>query len=148
AILEAGEPDRGDRLLDRRARLAVDAPEQAGAAPKPHRHHVVDVDRKRAVDLRGLRQVGDVLRRQTATLATACERLEHADDALEQRRLAGTVGTDHRDQRAGLDRAVEMMHGRMALVTERDVAELQSCAHAVTAIIAQKTAPQSSAIST
>ena len=33
AVLEAGEADRRERLLDRRARLAVDAAEQTGAMP-------------------------------------------------------------------------------------------------------------------
>jgi hypothetical protein len=85
AILEAGEADGGDRLLDRGARGAVDTAEGTGAPPQPHRHHVVDVDRKGAVDLGRLRQVGDVLRVEIAALDAARQRLEHADDALEQR---------------------------------------------------------------
>src|SRR5262249_55008572 len=105
---------------------------QAGMAPQPHGHHVVDVDRKRAVDLGRLRQVGDVLRAQAATLDAAGERLEHTDDALEQRRLAGPIRADHRDQRSGLDRAIEMVHGRMPLVAERNVAELQRRGHRLT----------------
>ena len=59
--------------LDRRARLAVDAAEQAGAVPQPHRHHVVDVDRERTVDLGRLRQIGDVLRLEAAALDAASE---------------------------------------------------------------------------
>ena len=57
------------------------------------------------------------------------ERLEHADHALEQRRLAGAVGADHRGQRAALDRAVEMMHRRVAVIAEREIAELQLRGH-------------------
>ncbi len=124
-LLEAGEADRRERLLDRVAHLAADAAEQAGAAPQPHRHHVVDVDRKAAVDLGDLRQIGDVLRLQPPRVDRAGERLEHPDHALEQRRLAGAVRPDHRHQRAGCDRAVEMMHGRMAVVAERQIAKLQ-----------------------
>ena len=132
AALEAGEADGGDRLLDRCARLAVDAAEQAGAAPQPHRHHVVDVDRERAVDLGGLRQIGDILGAEPVALDAAGERLDRADDALEQRRLAGTVRTDDRHQRAGLDGAVEMMHRRMTIIAEREIAEVQCRGHEFT----------------
>jgi hypothetical protein len=61
AILEAGEPDGGDRLLDPVPRRAIEAAEQPGPPPQPHRHHVVDIDREGAVDLGGLRQIGDIL---------------------------------------------------------------------------------------
>ena len=89
----------------RGALRAADAAEQAATPPQPHRHHVVDIDRERAVDLGGLRQIGDVARAETAALDAARQRLDDADDALEQRRLAGTVRTDDRDQRTGFDRA-------------------------------------------
>ena len=129
-------------LSMRVAVLGPDAAEQAFAAPQPHRHHVVDVDREAAVDLGDLRQVGDVLRRQPAAVDAAGQRLDDADHALEQRRLAGAVRADHRHQRAGLDRAVEMMHGRMPVVAQREIAELQLRGHR----IAQNAASQISAI--
>ena len=75
AVLEAGEADGGDRLLHRVAVLAADAAEQAFAAPQPDRHHVVDADREAAVDIRDLRQVGDVLRRDAVALDAPGERL-------------------------------------------------------------------------
>ena len=58
------------------------------------------------------------------------QRLQNADDAAKQRRLAGAVRADHREQRAGGDLAVEMMHRRMPVIAERDVAELQLRGHA------------------
>ena len=79
---------------------------------------------KVAVDLGDLRQVGDVLRPHAVALDAAGQRLDDADDALEQGRLAGAVRSDHGGQRAGSHRAVEMMHGRMAVIAERQIAEL------------------------
>jgi hypothetical protein len=129
AILEAGESDGGDCLLDPCPGRAIKAAEQAGPPPQPHRHHVVDIDRECAVDLGGLRQVSDILCGKIAALDAARQRLDQADDAFEQRRLACSVRTDDRDQRAGFDRAVEMMHGRMPVIAEREVAELQRRRH-------------------
>ena len=82
--------------------LAADAAEQAGAAPQAHRHHVVDVDREGAVDLGGLRQVGDVLRRPApprsmrpaSGLITPTMPLNSVD-------LPAPFGPDHGHQRAG-----------------------------------------------
>ena len=106
-------------------------PNIAGPAPQSHRHHVVEVDRERPVDLGGLRQIGDVLRPHAAELDAAGERLDRADDALEQGRLAGAVRADHRDQRTGIDRAVEMMHGRVPVVAQRQIAEFQRGGHVI-----------------
>ena len=52
------------------------------------------------------------------------ERLQDAGEPAKQRRLAGAVRTDHRQQRAGGDLAIEVMHRRMPVVAQRDVAEL------------------------
>src|SRR5262249_33304161 len=67
-----------------------------------------------------------------------------ADDAFEQGRLAGAVRPHDRQQRALVDLAVEVMHGRVTLVPEREIRESQCRAHE----IAQCTAAHSSAIST
>ena len=42
----------------------------------------------------------------------------------EQRRLAGAVRTDYGQQRAGGDLAIEVVHRRVPVVAERDIAEL------------------------
>src|SRR5262249_6498031 len=67
-------------------------------------------------------------------------------DALEQRRLARSVRADDRDQRAGLDRAVEVVHRRMAVIAEREVAKLQRGGHRLTSSSPRRrrsTAPRS-----
>ena len=71
AILEAGESDRGDRLLDPVPRRAIEAAEQPGPPPQPHGHHVVDIDREGAVDLGRLRQIGDISAGTTALVRPA-----------------------------------------------------------------------------
>src|SRR5207253_4970366 len=60
----------------------------------------------------------------------AGQRLEDARDAAEQRRLAGTVRADHSEQAACGNLAIEMMHGRVAVIAQRDVAELDLGGHA------------------
>src|SRR5262249_6850369 len=84
---------------------------------------------KRAVDLGLLRQIGDVARAQPAQVDPAGERRQDADDAFEQGRLAGAIRTDDGHERATLDRAVEVVHGRMTVVAERQIAELKLRAH-------------------
>jgi hypothetical protein len=75
-----------------------------------------------------------------------------------QRRLAGAVRPDHRQQRAGGDLAIEVMHRRMPVVAQRDVAKLDLrfgldlrldlglCRHAH--LIATSTTTQSPALTT
>src|SRR3954451_17920471 len=72
----------------------------------------------------------------------AVERLEDADDATQQRRLAGAVRADHGDQRAGRDLAAEVVHRRMPVIAECDVVEVHG-RHGY--LIASKTTPQSTA---
>jgi hypothetical protein len=129
AILEAGEADGGDSFVHPVTPALVDAAEQAGVVPQAHRHHVEDVDRKTAVDLGRLRQIGDIAGGELAALDAPGERLDHADDALEQGRLAGAVRADHRHQRTGVHGAIEMMHRRVAVVAKRQVVEAQRCGH-------------------
>ena len=113
--------------------LAADAAEQAGALPQPHRHHVVDVDREAAVDLGGLRQIGDVLRLETPSrsmrpasgLSTPTMPLNSVD-------LPAPFGPTTAISAPVCDGAVEMMHGRMAVVAEREIAELQLRGHRLT----------------
>src|SRR3984957_20902859 len=125
---------------------AGDAAEGAFAAPQPHRHHVVDVDRKRAVDLGRLRQVGDVAGGKPTALDTAGEWLERADDRLEQRRLAGAVRSDDGGQRALLHHAVKVMHGRVPVVAEGKIVESERAPCGRSHRVAHSTATQINAI--
>jgi len=52
---EAGEADGGDGSMDLVALLAADPAEQAGLAPESHGDKVVDMNRKRTLDVRRLR---------------------------------------------------------------------------------------------
>ena len=75
---------------------------------------------KAAVDLGALRQIGDGAGRARDG---AAERLQHAHDALHQRRLARAVRPDDRRQRAAVEGAVEMVHRRMPVIAERQIVE-------------------------
>ena len=126
-------PTARDGVADFLLRILADAAEESGLPPQPHRHHVVDIDREGAIDLGGLRQIRDLMRIDAGAGNFARQRLERADHALEQGRLAGAVRADHGDQRAVFDLAAEMMHGRMAVIAEREIAELQLRVHAASA---------------
>ena len=59
------------------------------------------------------------------------------------------VGADHCHQRAGIDRAVEVMHRRVAVIAKGEIVETQRCRHcAQLPDIAQNTAAQITAITT
>ena len=123
-LLEAVEADRRQRLRYRRAVLVGEASEQPALRPQAERNQIDDARRKGAVDFGLLRQIGD------AGVAYVDDgsghRLQHADDALHQGRFARTVGADDGGQRAGRDRPAQMMHGRMAVVAERQIFEDQA----------------------
>jgi len=87
-------------------------------------------DREAAVDVRCLRQIGDIANVEAATRDRARERLEDAGNAAQQGRFAGAVRTDHSKQRAGSYLARKMMHCRMAVIAERDVLECELRRHA------------------
>jgi len=65
-------------------------------------------------------------------------------DAPKQRRLAGAVRPDHRQQRAGGNLAIKVMHRRMAVIAQRDIAKLQLRRHAH--LIASQTTAHSAAL--
>ena len=125
APLEPGQPDRCNGRFDGMMILSRDAAQHPAAAPQSHCHHVVNADRKRTVDIGHLRQVGDAAAIDFITLDRARERLERAGDCLEQGRLAGAVGADHREQRAVIHDSVEMMHRRMAVIAQREILQSQ-----------------------
>src|SRR5262249_53685817 len=123
AVLEPVEADGGERLGDAVALTPAHAAEEAGLAPQPGADEVEHRNRKAAVDVDALRQVGDVPVVEAAEIDRAGQRLQNAGEPAKQRRLAGAVGADHGEQRAGSDLAREVMHGRMPLIAERDVAQ-------------------------
>ena len=120
---EIDQPDRGQRAGDLVVAARIEAAPGADLAPQPHRHAVEHRDREAAVDLDLLRQIGDVRFVEAVAVEAAAERLELADDALEQGRLAGAVRADDGEQRAALDLAGDVMHGGMPVIAERQVVE-------------------------
>ena len=126
--------------------LRVGVPKAAkGAAPAPQAHggEVEDIDGEGAVDLGDLRQVRNVARVEAKALDRAAERRERAGDALGERRFAGPVRPDDGDEAARVNLEVEVMHRRVPVVAERQVAAGQRQAHRS----AQTTPPQIAATS-
>ncbi len=52
-------------------------------------------------------------------------RRQQSGDGLDQRRLAGTVGTDQRDDLAGAHRQIDVLHYRSAVVSGAEAAHLK-----------------------
>src|SRR4029450_12557122 len=80
-VLETVEADGGDRAENLCACHLADAAEQAGVAPQAGADEIEHRDRKTAVDLRALRQIGDVAAVEAAEMDAAVERPEDTDDA-------------------------------------------------------------------
>ena len=121
AVFESVEADGGERMRDLVPRSLADAAEKADRAPQAGADEIEHRDRKAAIDIGGLRQIGDILDVEPAEMDRSRQRLENAGESAKQRRLAGAVRPDHRQQRAGGDLAVEVMHRRMPVIAERDV---------------------------
>ena len=120
--------------------------EAADLPPEAHRHEVGDYDREGPVDVRLLRQVGDVVPRDLAEGDPSFERAERAGHPLQHRGLAGSVGSDDGRQAALVDLAVQAMHGRLPVVAEAQVLKLEGVGHGPPGVdVAQKNAPQSAA---
>src|SRR5439155_12682341 len=130
AVLKTGETDRRQRLSNPVALRLAHAAEKAGRAPEASTDEIEHRDRKAAVDIDRLRQIGDVPEFEAAERNRSRQRFEDAGDAAEQCRLAGAVRTDHGEQAACGNLAIEMMHRRVAVIAESDVAELQLGCHA------------------
>ena len=114
-----------DNALEIDARSSsVNRPSRPRRGQTPSDDEIDDARGKRAVELGLLRQIGDACSRRVDDLAV--HRLQHAGDALHERRLAGAIGADHRRQRPGRDRAGEMMDGGMPAVSQRQIVEGQT----------------------
>src|SRR5262249_53078534 len=80
-------------------------------------------DWKAAVDLGLLRQIGDLRAPHRTQFDPSGQRSQESDDSLQQRGLAGAVGTDDRGQRARPEAAAQMMDRRMAVIAQREIIE-------------------------
>ena len=80
AILETVEADGGERVRNLVARGLAHAAEETGRAPQPGADEIEHRDRKAAVDIGGLRQIGDIPGVEAAGHDRARQRLEDADE--------------------------------------------------------------------
>ena len=128
-----------------RARCAARSPEEAAdLAPQPHRHQVDDRDRERPVNVRLLRQVGDIVPRAGSKADLPGKWAQDTRHPFEQRRLARTVGPHDGGQAAVGDLAFESMHGRMPVIAEGQILERQGVGHGFPRVdVAQKNMAQS-----
>src|SRR6185312_12128919 len=96
----------------------------------------------------GLRQIGDIPDIEAAQINRSGKRLEDTGEPAKQRRLAGAVRSNHGQQRAGGNLAVEVMHSRVPVIAQCDVVEFDLRRHAyliATSTTAQRPALTSSA---
>jgi len=131
--LEARKADGRDRGVHPGAVGTPDAAENTAPMPQAHRDEIVQIDGERAVHLGGLRQISEIAVLDALERYTARKRLDETRDPLEQRRLAGAVRADDGDQFPLPDGAIEVMDGRMPVVTERQVAKNERVRHAIRA---------------
>src|SRR5205823_1451999 len=78
--------------------------------------------------------IRNVLRREAVAFDATGKWFERAHNAFEQRRLARPVWADDCDQGAGLDSPVKMMHRRMSVIAQCQIAEVQGASHHPTPI--------------
>ena len=123
ALLEARQPHGLQGLGRGRAHRRADAAEDADPAPVAKLDHVEDRDRKAAIDVGLLRQVGDLGAPDRAEIDAAGERPQQPDDGLQQRGLAGTVGADDGGERARAEAAADVMDRGMAVIAEGEIIE-------------------------
>ena len=129
-VLKALEADDAQSFANLRLLMLADIAVKSLAAPKSSADEVEHRNRKAAVDVDGLRHIGDVARIETMKVDLSCEWLENTDNAPQQRGFPGAIRTNNGKERALRDLAAKMMHGRMAVVTERQILKLNLCAHA------------------
>lgn len=115
--VETRQPDRAQGRSDRLPVCGAVAAQQAPLLPQAEGHEILHPRRKAAVEFRQLRQIGDSeARRDPADPAHGPEQAGHA---LDQRRLAGSVGPHNGGQTAACDDPVQVMDRGMAVITHR-----------------------------
>jgi len=99
---------------------AGDGAEETDLAPEPERDGVDDGDGEAAVDLRELRQIGDVA---GGTVDAAFARNDEARNRFQQRRLARAVRAHDGGEAAGGEVAAQMMDGGHAVIGDGQVGD-------------------------
>src|SRR5215212_5291997 len=124
---ESIEAHRRERIADLLAVLAVEPAEHAALRPKPQRNDVAYLRREMPIDFRMLRQICHPA--AGMVLDPSRHRLDHPDDALEQGGFPRPIWADHGGERPMRQSPLQMMHGRVIVIAERQIVELQACAH-------------------
>ena len=120
------EPVESDGRESSSARASRDRPTARNKPISPHSPRqstsITVIGKLRSISCL-LRQVSDVAATESRDPDIAVQRLQRADDAFQQRRLAGAIGSDDRGQRPFQERAIQVMDGRMPIVAEREVGQ-------------------------
>ena len=144
SALEPGESDRRNGLVDPRTMRGTQSEEAADLAPQPHRYQIDDRDRERPVNVRLLRQVGDIAPRAGSEADVPGKWTQDTRHPFQQRRLARAVGPHDGGQAAVGDLAVELMHRRMPVIAQGQILECQRVGHGAPGVdVAQKNMAQS-----
>jgi hypothetical protein len=123
----AGHPDLRERVPNGPVVVGPGAGKQSEAGVPAHHGHVAHSDGEIPVDQLGLRDVRDTTRLLTGRvpehLDPSAPRLEEPGDDLEQRALSGAVRAHDGEERAGLDREVDLLERRAVAIAGRDIGE-------------------------
>ena len=123
ALLKAGESDRLERFGDAGALAGVEGAEEADARHRAHGDEVPHIDRKGAIDVDDLRQIGDVAGRPAAPVDAPAERRQKPGERLEQGRFASAIRTADGETCARRDLALEMVDGGTAIISQGEIEE-------------------------
>ena len=120
---EADKSDRFDRRAHPNLLGRVQRSEKTDARQSAHGHEIAHIDRKSAVNVDDLRQIGDGARRQAAEMDFAAKRRQQPGERLEQRRLAGAVRAADGESFSRGDFALEVMNRGATIITEGEIDE-------------------------
>jgi hypothetical protein len=98
-------------------------PPKSRCAPQPGADEIEHRDRKAAIDVDALRQIGDIADVEPVVIDRAGQRLSGCRRCRETASTCRRRSDRQRQQRARGNIAVEVMHRRMAVIAQRDVAK-------------------------
>ena len=120
----APQPHLVERFGHPAGPLAPQAAKGPAAMPQARGHQILHGDGKLPVGLADLRQVGHAAAALVRQLHLTIQQREPlADEQLQEGGFAGPVGADHGQHVTGVNLQLQMVHGRMPVVTDRDVGQ-------------------------
>src|SRR5262249_50348463 len=136
-VRQVADADLAQTLPCPGALLPAGTPEPAEPAVGPHQHDIEHTDREVPVNAFALRDVADTAPllgdwpAEQAHLATGGR--HQAEDRLEQRALAGAVGTDDTHQSRLGQRQIDVPQDRPAVIRYRDIVNVENRFHHLSA---------------